>query len=150
MSETAYRRPESVLVVVYSKAGELLLIKRRQPVDFWQSVTGSLEPDESPEQAAVRELAEETGIRGAALINCHKTFDFDIKPHWARRYAPGVTVNTEHWFLCELTKKPHAICLAADEHTDYRWLPATEALSVVASHSNRVAIEEFVLKRLDR
>ena len=42
----AYKRPESVLVVVHTPAGQTLLLKRARPV-FWQSVTGSLEwPDE--------------------------------------------------------------------------------------------------------
>ena len=54
------------MVVVYTAAGETLLLKRLQPV-FWQSVTGSLEwPDETPEDAARREVYEETGIEADA------------------------------------------------------------------------------------
>ncbi|MEO8122029.1 MAG: dihydroneopterin triphosphate diphosphatase, partial [Rhodoferax sp.] len=37
----AYKIPESVLVVIYTPALDVLLIKRADAVDFWQSVTGS-------------------------------------------------------------------------------------------------------------
>ncbi|OED41799.1 dihydroneopterin triphosphate diphosphatase [Chromatiales bacterium (ex Bugula neritina AB1)] len=148
MGESGYRRPESVLVVVYTAAGEVLLIKRRQPVDFWQSVTGSLELNELPLQAAYRELAEETGIVPASVIDCRKTFEFEINSRWRRRYAPGVTINTEHWFLCELPEKPETIALAADEHTQYQWLSVEKAVDTVSSRSNRAALKEFVVPRL--
>ena len=36
------KRPESVLVVVYTAASEILLLNR-VGVSFWQSVTGSME-----------------------------------------------------------------------------------------------------------
>ena len=59
----AYKRPESVLIVVYTAACEVLMLRRVEPSDFWQSVTGSLEWDESPMGAACRELVEETPMQ---------------------------------------------------------------------------------------
>ncbi|MCW8948496.1 MAG: NUDIX domain-containing protein, partial [Sedimenticola sp.] len=37
-----YKRPESVLVVIYTDQGEVLMLNRTRPKGFWQSVTGSL------------------------------------------------------------------------------------------------------------
>ncbi|MGD8932832.1 MAG: NUDIX domain-containing protein, partial [Chromatiales bacterium] len=54
MPADTYKRPESVLVVVYTAGGEVLLLRRTRPRDFWQSVTGSLHWGESPRQAARR------------------------------------------------------------------------------------------------
>ncbi|HEX6549558.1 MAG TPA: dihydroneopterin triphosphate diphosphatase, partial [Gammaproteobacteria bacterium] len=34
-----FKRPESVLVVIYTSRGEVLQLRRREPADFWQSVT---------------------------------------------------------------------------------------------------------------
>ncbi len=36
-----YKIPQSVLVVVYTVALDVLLLRRTEPDDFWQSVTGS-------------------------------------------------------------------------------------------------------------
>ena len=58
-----FKRPESVLVVVTTRAGKVLLLRRADHPEFWQSITGSMEwGDEQPVEAAARELREETGI----------------------------------------------------------------------------------------
>ena len=82
------RRPESVLVVIYTP-DEILLLKRNADFEFWQSVTGSLEAGETPDDAASRELFEETGIAEVELINCDHSAEFEISPRWRDRYPPG-------------------------------------------------------------
>lgn len=45
----AFKRPESVLVVICEQeTGRVLMLQRRDDPAFWQSVTGSLEPGETP------------------------------------------------------------------------------------------------------
>ncbi|KYK91979.1 hypothetical protein SA3733_09130, partial [Aggregatibacter actinomycetemcomitans serotype d str. SA3733] len=39
------------------------MLQRCDDPDFWQSVTGSLEENETPRQAAIRELWEEIGLK---------------------------------------------------------------------------------------
>ncbi|MDP3237305.1 MAG: lipoyl(octanoyl) transferase LipB [Myxococcales bacterium] len=55
---------ETVSVMVVSSSRErVLLLKRTEPRGgFWQPVTGRVEDGERPDRAAVRELAEETGL----------------------------------------------------------------------------------------
>lgn len=50
--------------LVYDDAGRLLLIQRGRPpaVDSWSLPGGRLEVGETPHQAVVREVAEETGL----------------------------------------------------------------------------------------
>ena len=57
-----YKRPVSVLVVIHHQHRQFLMLQRVDNPEFWQSVTGSLEADEAPIEAAVRELCEETGL----------------------------------------------------------------------------------------
>lgn len=139
----AFKRPESVLVVVYTAAGEVLLLRRREPSDFWQSVTGSLEWGETAAAAARRELAEETGLPGSGLAAAGRTRSFPILPAWRRRYAPEVGENTEHTFVLRLPQR-EPVRLNPAEHREYAWLPFTEAAARVSSWTNREAIEELM------
>ncbi len=50
VSAQPFRRPESVLIVIHTDGGEFLLMERRRPPGFWQSVTGSLEWGESADK----------------------------------------------------------------------------------------------------
>lgn len=139
-----YKRPESVLIVVFNKAGEVLLLKRSDHPDFWQSVTGSLRWGESPDSAARRELGEETGLSsGTALVDEHRTFTFDILEAWRYRYAPGVTRNREHVFSLPVDNRP-AVRLSPGEHSAFDWQPRESAAEIVWSWSNRRAILDIV------
>jgi dihydroneopterin triphosphate diphosphatase len=135
-----FKRPESVLVVVYTRTGEALLMERREPPGWWQSVTGSLEPDEMPWEAAVRELVEETGLGADGLLDLGVNRRFEIAPAWRKRFAPGVTENLEHAFALRIAA-PVEIALLSEEHVRYMWLPLPEAIVRATSPTNQAAIE---------
>lgn len=141
----AFRRPESVLVVVYSETGEVLLMERDDRPGFWQSVTGSLNEGEQPAAAAKRELFEETGL-DAEPVDLHTCREFEIFPEFLHRFAPGVTRNLEHAFALAL---PWAVPVRLDltEHLRYRWLPWREAAALTESWTNREVIESLFTER---
>ena len=142
ISNKPYKQPVSVLIVIYNNNRQILLLERADKPDFWQSVTGSLEPGETIEQTAKRELAEETGIYSNDILNWQQSSIYEIYPHWRHRYAPGVTHNTEHIFsLCITAETP--ILLSPREHLDYIWCSPEQAAEKVFSPSNRSAILEL-------
>lgn len=141
-----YKIPQSVLVVIYTPAFDVLLIKRADATDFWQSVTGSKDSaDESFAQTAVREVFEETGIvcepGSGGLFALQDWFlenVYDIYPRWQHRYAPGVTRNTEHLFGLMVPEKT-PVHLSPREHTAFRWLAYQDAALACFSPSNAEA-----------
>jgi dATP pyrophosphohydrolase len=138
-----YKRPESVLVVVYAATGKVLLLKRADHPDFWQSVTGAMDWEEvDPRLTAARELREETGWQVApeALHDLQQLRRFSIIAQWRARYAPSVAANTERAYAFGLAHE-ETPTLAPAEHTDYAWLPVDEAKARVASWTNRDAID---------
>jgi dATP pyrophosphohydrolase len=142
-SPTPVKQPVSVLVIVYTPDLEVLLIERADYVDHWQSVTGSVEFGETLQRAAVRELAEETGIDAAAyggVRDWQLSNVFEIFPQWRHRYPPGTTQNTEHAFGLEVPARI-PITLAPREHLRHEWLAWREAAARCFSWSNRAAIE---------
>ena len=144
MAKSRYKRPESVLVVIYTSGGQVLMLERRQPPGFWQSVTGSLKWNESARQAAIREVREETGlVVEDQLVDCGYSNRFAILPAWCARYAPGTEWNTEHVFRVEIASIA-PIQLNRAEHLRADWLPARQAADRASSHTNRMAIERYV------
>jgi dihydroneopterin triphosphate diphosphatase len=139
-----YKQPVSVLVVIYTRALEVLLLERADFPGYWQSVTGSRDDDESLRETAIREVKEETGIhaRDYALADWQEENVYEIYPRWVHRYPPGTTHNTEHVFGMELPA-PVAVQLSPREHLRHAWLPWHEAAEKVFSPSNRAAILEL-------
>lgn len=141
-----FKIPQSVLVVIYTPALDVLLIKRADAPDFWQSVTGSKDTlDETFAQTAVREVAEETGINcGPGTPLAERLFDwqlenvYEIYPQWRHRYEPGVTRNTEHLFGL-MVPVGTSVRLSPREHTNYQWLTYLQAAEACFSPSNAEA-----------
>ena len=139
-----YKTPISALVLIHTKDLQVLIMERADKVGFWQSVTGSLEHNETPKQAAIREVLEETGLACDQydLQDWQISNTYEIFPHWRQRYAPGVTENVEHLFGLELPLA-RPITLATDEHIRYEWVDWREAANRVFSWTNVDALKRL-------
>jgi dATP pyrophosphohydrolase len=137
-----FKIPESVLVVIYTPALEVLLLERADHPGFWQSVTGSRASAAEPlAQTCAREVAEETGRMSAPaeFEDWRQVNRYTIYPHWRHRYAPGVTHNTEHVFGLAVVARFAAV-LAPREHTRFQWCPWRQAADLCFSWTNAQAI----------
>jgi len=137
-----FKRPESILVIVFTKDAQVLMLERLRPCGFWQSVTGSLLEDESAIDAARRELEEETGLSGE-LISTGIENTFPIVAEWRARYAPDVFENHEFVFALQLESEDK-VRLNPDEHVSQCWLSRELAAEKASSWTNRDAILALV------
>ena len=141
----AYKRPESVLVVLYNERYQVLIMQRNDDAEFWQSVTGTIEEGELPLATAYREVAEETGINmtpdSGAIVDCQHINQYEIRPEWRYRYPPDAFVNTEYVFVTQVASDTPIILT---EHSAYQWVDKDTAAQRVWSPSNQAAILAFV------
>ena len=140
----AYKTPISALVLIHTPDLQVMIMERADKVGFWQSVTGSIEGNETPRHAAIREVFEETGLNALEydFQDWHASNVYEIYPHWQHRYAPGVTQNREHLFGLTLPR-PLAIKLATNEHVQYEWVDWREAAKRVFSWTNVDALKRL-------
>lgn len=141
---TNYKTPISALVLIHTADLQVLIMERADKADFWQSVTGSIEGSETPYEAAIREVLEETGLDANQynFQDWQASNVYEIYPHWRHRYAPGVVENTEHLFGLELPT-PLPIKLALNEHVRYQWVDWREAAKRVFSWTNVDALSKL-------
>lgn len=119
---------------------ELLLLKRHpHRGDYWQPVTGSIEPRESPTACAVRELREESGLVGQ-VWNLGFTHSFLFgEPRPTR--IPRLFQETSFWTLVD---GDAPVTLDSREHCTYAWTPWRQALDLVPHAGLRTAVLKAV------
>ncbi len=137
------RAPFQVLIIPYRKTanGLRFCVFHRSDRDIWQFVSGGGEDDETPPEAARRELFEETGIRTETLLPL-KSLAYirtNVYSAVARASWPDdLYVLPEHSFAFECGEEP----VISDEHTGFAWLTYDEARRRLEYDSNRTAMYE--------
>ncbi|HYH33535.1 MAG TPA: NUDIX hydrolase [Nocardioides sp.] len=123
-------------VVVLRPGGEVLLVHRPR-YDDWTLPKGKLDPGESAPVAAVREVAEETGIRvrlGAPL-----------EP---QRYVTGARWKTVHWWVgWPVGEDDVSSFQANDEVDEVAWVPRDEAVALLSYARDRTTLEQAAALR---
>lgn len=91
----------------------------------WGFPKGHVEDGELPEAAALREVAEETGLRGVALRGAVETID------WYFRFRGRLIHKVCHFFLME-TDQAETAPQRAEGITACRWAPFEEACEIIS------------------
>ena len=103
--------------------GKVLLIHHRQ-LDKWLPLGGHIELDEDPEQAAVREAKEESGLDVELLGERPPTTSPGTRALIAPRFLDIHYINPTHEHIGMMywaRPLPGKLSLAAAEHHDIRW-----------------------------
>lgn len=124
---------------------EVLLIRRapgRILPGLWQCVSGSIDDGERVALAALREVAEETGLAGPDI---EAFYDLDLVNQFHEPSVDGVLVAA----VFAVRVRPDAEVRLSHEHDGQRWLPIEEAWSEVVWPGYRDAIERVGDQLLD-
>lgn len=155
----ALERPieaESVQVLLRTPEGRYLLLKRvEHEGGFWQPVTGLIEPGESPTQAAIREVREETGLD--LMHEVPESKSLRVTDDEAATSSPLLALPYVHAFAFSEPRDPlprfireysflamvpalASIRLNPAEHEAFRFEEAATALALVPWKGNRRAL----------
>ncbi len=108
--------------------GRILLIHHRQ-LNQWLPLGGHIELDEDPEQAALREAKEESGLDVELLGERPPTTGPGTRALIAPRFLDihRITDTHEHIGLIYWARPKHGtLALSAGEHHDIRWCSAAD------------------------
>ncbi len=108
---------------VLVRDGQVALVHRPR-YDDWTLPKGKLDPGESFEEAAVREVHEETGIR-ARLVRELPTTNYEVQ---------GRQKIVRYWLMVVDDDSPF---VANDETDELRWVPLDEALQLLTYDRDR-------------
>ena len=120
----------------------LMMLRTPQTGHWWQSVTGMLEPGESPEQAAHRELHEETALRAIGFQSLDLRHSFWVDPAVVRFPDGEPRFNTETCFALEVNPS-QLVALNPEEHTEFRWCGFEEAYALMKWEGSKAALRRL-------
>ena len=138
------RAPFQILAIPFKRVdGDLkYCVFHRADHDQWQFLSGGGEDEETPEEAAKREISEESGLSTAELIPL-RSMCFIPTEIFPKRYLENWSSDTyvipEFAFAFECRD---AIRLS-QEHLECAWLSCEEAKARLKWDSNRTALYEL-------
>lgn len=108
--------------------------------EFWQPITGSVDPGESLPSAALREAVEETGLTfSSAAVLIPYSFEFEGRG----RKVQETGFSLEYRSRDRVSGVP-TIRLDPREHAEYRWVSSEQALKMLGYPSNAQMLKSFL------
>lgn len=124
-----YRKGVGAMLV---KPHARVFVARRNDMlsEAWQMPQGGIDEGETPRQAAMRELKEETGTDAAEILaETGRWLTYDLPPElvpkiWGGRFRG----QKQKWFLMRFTGRDSDIDIDTDEpeFLDWKWAPLEE------------------------
>ncbi len=123
MSELPYR-PAVGIMLLNARAEVFVGQRLDSTLEAWQMPQGGIDPGETPEQAAWRELGEEVGTNAAEIVTvAGRQLDYDLPPDlqgklWGGKYRG----QRQTWFAMRFTGTDTEIDIATPEPEFRSWM----------------------------
>jgi 8-oxo-dGTP diphosphatase len=122
--------------IIHREDGKILVLKRSPKDDHkpsvWETVGGGMDREETPQEALIREVNEETGL----IIKVGKPFNIFSFKKDTGEFKIGIT------FVCEYVSGE---VILSDEHTEYRWIDPSEFIAFESIPSLHNEIAQYAL-----
>ena len=117
------------------------------PAEAWQMPQGGIDPGESPDAAALRQLAEETGVTKVDVIaESRGGLTYDLPPELAARIWDGRYIGQrQKWFAMRLLGRDDEIDLNTHhpEFAAWRWLTPDDMVRLIIPFKRRLYTDIF-------
>ncbi|HET6556591.1 MAG TPA: NUDIX domain-containing protein [Prolixibacteraceae bacterium] len=128
--------------LVMSSNHTLLFIRR---LGVWDLPKGKIEKQESPEQAAIREVEEECGVSGLKIIRpLDSTFHIYRSPYL--KFPANMVLKETKWFLMSCDDQQNLVPQADENIEEARWF-AFDSLDEVRANTYS-SIRDFLDKTI--
>ncbi len=121
-----FRYRPNVAALIVNDDNETLILNAQGHGDYWGLPQGGIDPGESAEEAVLREVQEETSLRGLRIV---RRFSNIYKYTWSKPYTRyGYKGQSQSLFILRYSGPRDAVRLSRYEHKAFRWVKIEDLL----------------------
>ena len=134
---------QGVGVIVLNKNNEVFVAKRKDnPVDKWQMPQGGIDFNETPFEAMIRELAEETSIKNIKVLKeIEKSLEYELPPNLLGKIWKGkFRGQKQKWYIVKFLgdDKEININTKRPEFIEWKWINYNLLTDVIVDFKKEV------------